>query len=80
MMQIAGQTAVPIINKTQFENFEILVPTNIDEQIEISVILSDMDSEIEELETKLEKYKSIKVGMMSELLTGRIRLIDQEEA
>jgi type I restriction enzyme S subunit len=34
-----------------------------------------MDLEIESLETKKEKYKSIKNGMMQELLTGKIRLV-----
>jgi type I restriction enzyme S subunit len=34
-----------------------------------------MDSEIEALNKKLEKYKKIKQGMMEELLTGRIRLV-----
>ena len=45
------------------------------EQTAIAVILSDMDVEIVTLESKLEKYKQIKQGMMQELLTGRIRLI-----
>lgn len=46
-----------------------------EEQKAIAQILSDMDSEIESLEQKLSKYKTIKQGMMQELLTGRIRLI-----
>lgn len=50
-------------------NFPLL-----DEQIAISNIVNDMDSEIEELEQKLNKYKSIKQGMMQNLLTGKIRL------
>lgn len=70
----ASEQAVPIINKSTFELIEILIP-NINEQKSIEQILSDMDSEIEELEQKLEKYKKIKQGMMQELLTGRIRLI-----
>jgi type I restriction enzyme S subunit len=36
-----------------------------------------MDSEIEALERKLNKYKDIKQGMMQELLTGRIRLLEE---
>ena len=46
----------------------------IEEQIRISTILSDMDSELSALEQKLEKYKKIKLGMMQELLTGKTRL------
>ena len=41
----------------------------------ISAILSDMDTEITQLQEKLSKYQQIKVGMMEELLTGKIRLI-----
>jgi len=39
-----------------------------------------MQVEIENLEKNLNKYKQIKQGMMGELLTGRIRLIDKEDA
>jgi len=45
------------------------------EQPRMATILSDMNAEIVALETKLEKYKQIKQGMMQELLTGRIRLV-----
>lgn len=58
---------------------DLYVPTDINEQDAITKFLSDIDSEIEELENKLEKYKKIKIGMMSELFTGRIRLISKEE-
>lgn len=46
------------------------------EQKDIATILSDMDAEIAGLEDKLSKYKQVKQGMMQELLTGRVRLID----
>jgi len=45
-----------------------------DEQAAISAILSDIDAEIESIETKLAKAKQFKLGMVQELLTGRIRL------
>ncbi len=44
------------------------------EQDAIAEILSNMDSEIEELEKKKEKYLMLKKGMMQKLLTGEIRL------
>ena len=54
----------------------LLVPRiNQEEQRAIANVLSDMDSEIEQLEKKLAKYQQIKQGMMQELLTGRIRLV-----
>lgn len=46
------------------------------EQQAIAQVLSDMDGEIEQLEKKLAKYQEIKQGMMQELLSGRIRLVD----
>lgn len=45
------------------------------EQAAIAIFLSDMDSEIAALESKLAKARKIKQGMMQELLTGRIRLV-----
>jgi len=33
-----------------------------------------MDAEIAQLNNTLEKYKVIKVGMMQQLLTGKIRI------
>jgi type I restriction enzyme S subunit len=35
-----------------------------------------MDTEVTALEDKLSKTREVKVGMMSVLLTGRIRLVD----
>jgi type I restriction enzyme S subunit len=45
------------------------------EQTAIATVLSDMDTEIESLESKLAKASEIKQGMMQELLTGKIRLV-----
>jgi type I restriction enzyme S subunit len=41
----------------------------------IAEILGDMDTEIAALEGKLSKARQVKVGMMSVLLTGRVRLV-----
>ena len=41
----------------------------------IAETLSDMDAEISALEEKLVKARQVKAGMMSELLTGKIRLV-----
>lgn len=46
------------------------------EQIAIAEILSEMDAEIDALDAKLGKVRLVKQGMMQELLTGRIRLIE----
>lgn len=67
-------TKVSGISKTNIAKIQIPVPRN-DEQFSIAQILSDMDTEIEALEQKRDKYKAIKQGMMQKLLTGRIRLV-----
>lgn len=64
------------ISKKDIQVVSIKVPT-LPEQTAIANILSGMDSEIEALERKLNKYKDIKQGMMQELLTGRIRLLEE---
>ena len=66
------------LSKTYFSDAIITVPGK-DEQIAIATILADMEDEIRQLHTKLVKYQSMKSGMMSELLTGRIRLTEKED-
>jgi len=62
------------LSKSNFNKMEVVLPKP-EEQNDIATILSDMDAEIQALETKLEKYKKIKLGMMQNLLTGKIRLV-----
>ena len=45
------------------------------EQTAIAAVLSDMDAEIAALEAQRDKTRTLKQGMMQELLTGRIRLV-----
>lgn len=56
------------------KNYEIALPKP-DEQTSIAGVLSDMDAEIELLEARRDKTRSLKQGMMQELLTGRTRLV-----
>jgi len=67
-------SGVPSLNAKTIENIERGFPS-LSEQTRISNILSDMDAEIAALETKLDKYRKVKLGMMQNLLTGKIRLI-----
>ena len=46
-----------------------------EEQTAIATVLSDMDAELTALETRRDKTRALKQGMMQELLTGRIRLV-----
>jgi type I restriction enzyme S subunit len=50
----------------------------VDEQDAIATVLLDMDVEIAALERRRDKMKQIKQGMMQQLLTGRIRLVNRE--
>lgn len=63
-----------------FESFTFLLPSSFDEQVAISCVLSDLDREIEVLEQKLAKTRQLKQGMMQQLLTGKIRLVAEENA
>lgn len=74
LKQLAGQTAVPIINKQQFSDFVVAVPPTIDEQQRIANALSDVDTLIANLEKLIAKKKNIKQGVMQQLLTGKKRL------
>jgi type I restriction enzyme S subunit len=63
------------VNPSQALTIKVSIPIDKAEQAAIAAVLSDMDAEIAALEVKLAKSRSLKQGMMQELLTGRIRLI-----
>ncbi|NCB44575.1 MAG: restriction endonuclease subunit S [Clostridia bacterium] len=66
------------ISGNELREVKFNIPTSKSEQTAIAAVLFDMDAEIDALTAKLEKARHIKQGMMSELLTGRIRLIKEE--
>jgi len=53
---------------------------SVDEQTAIATVFSDMDAEIAALERRHNKTRAIKHGMMQQLLTGRVRLVEPEVA
>lgn len=70
------QYAIPMkINLGQISEVKIHIPSEQDEIHAIVDIIFDMNSEIQQLKNKIEKYRQLKQSMMSELLTGKIRLI-----
>ena len=71
---LGNGSTVKGIRIEQLKNLSIVLPKK-NEQQAIAQVLSDMDSEIEQLEKKMAKYQQIKQGMMQELLTGRIRVV-----
>lgn len=69
----AGQ---PNISQQIVQCLTVFLPSAIAEQSAIASVLSSMDDEISALEAKKAKYEQIKQGMMQQLLTGKIRLVE----
>lgn len=69
LKRLAGQTAVPIINKSTFEKFTIQKPKeqNTKEQKKIAFCLSSLDEVIEAHSKKLQLLKGHKKGLMQNL-------------
>lgn len=69
--------AIPLkINLNEIAKVKFLCPQNITEQQAIASVLTFMDKEISAIEAKKAKYETIKQGMMQQLLTGKIRLVE----
>jgi type I restriction enzyme S subunit len=64
-----------LVGMSDFKKAIIPYPPTLNEQKAISQILSDLDLDLKQLETKKAKYQDIKQGMMQELLTGKTRLV-----
>jgi len=69
---LAG-SSINNLRPSDVEQMEFGFPQK-NEQTAIATTLSDMDSELATLETRRDKARHLKQGMMQELLTGRIRL------
>ena len=76
LSQLSAGSTINHLYQKDFINFVYQVPKTLEQQIEIANILSDMDAEIDSISAKLTKTHQLKQGMMHELLTGRIRLVD----
>ncbi|WP_211276305.1 restriction endonuclease subunit S, partial [Halopseudomonas pachastrellae] len=61
------------INTKELRALELTIP-DVGEQIAVASTLSDMDAELAALESRRDKARQLKQGMMQELLSGRIRL------
>jgi restriction endonuclease S subunit len=66
-------TAQPKLNKQSCLAIQVHRPP-VPEQHAIGSALSDVDAEISTLQTRIDKVRDIKTGMMQQLLTGRTRL------
>jgi type I restriction enzyme S subunit len=79
LRRLAAGTKVYATNRMHIASVEIQLP-RVEEQTAIATVLSDMDAEIAALERRRDKTRAIKQGMMQQLLTGRVRLVNPESA
>lgn len=73
---MAAGSSVQNLNKEKVANVILNAPVSLEEQTAIASVLTSMDDEISALEAKKAKYEQIKQGMMQQLLTGKIRLVE----
>ncbi|MCC7439209.1 MAG: restriction endonuclease subunit S [Armatimonadetes bacterium] len=70
---LAGEQAVPLVNKSQFAETCVAFPP-LPEQHTIAEALSDMDALLTGLEKLIAKKRALKQAAMQQLLTGTTRL------
>ena len=75
LQQLSAGSTINHLYQKDLVKFDLYVPPTTEEQEAIAGILFDMDLDIYKLEEKLSKYQKIKLGMMDELLTGKVRLV-----
>lgn len=78
-MQFNEASGVPSLNARTIESIVVDCPEP-REQTAIAAVLSDMDTEVSALETRRDKTRELKQGIMQELLTGKTRLVPAEGA
>jgi type I restriction enzyme, S subunit len=71
---LAGEQAVPIVNKRSFGQTKIPIPIKKEEQRAIATALSDVDALLDGLDRLIAKKRDIKQAAMQQLLTGKTRL------
>jgi len=66
-------TNLASINSSQLKMFPVVLP-ELEEQRRIVLMLSSMDTNIEEKQNKLQQTQSLKKSLMQDLLTGKVRV------
>lgn len=72
---MTAKSSVDSVRREMIADMHVPLPP-LDEQIQIASVLTSMDNEISALESKKAKYEQVKQGMMQQLLTGKIRLVE----
>jgi len=73
---LAGNQAVPILNKTDFSNLKFFFPEK-EEQQKIASFLTAIDQRIQLLQKKKAKLEKYKKGVMQQLFSQQIRFKDE---
>lgn len=74
--RILAGSNYPAISTRDVRAIEVPCPPTVAEQIAIASVLFDMDAEIDVLQARHAKTRAIRQGMMQQLLTGRVRLVE----
>ncbi|NOU14488.1 MAG: restriction endonuclease subunit S, partial [Methylococcaceae bacterium] len=74
---LAGEQAVPIINKTTFSKVEIFVPS-LPEQTKIANFLTAVDKKIAQLTQKADLLVRYKKGVMQQIFSQQLRFKDDD--
>ena len=77
-MQNTVKATVDSLRLPTFQTFSFSIPKDVAEQRAIATVLSDMGAEIAALEQRRDKTIAIKQGMMQQLLTGQVRLMESK--
>lgn len=81
VLEYCTGTSYPAITPTALKIVNVRLPESISEQRAIADVLSGMDKEIRLLAEERAKVQCLKLGVMDDLLTGRVRLsLEEEEA
>jgi type I restriction enzyme S subunit len=56
-----------------FESLQILLPP-VEEQLKIATIMDAHDAEISTMNATIGQYRAIKSGLLTDLLTGKVRV------
>lgn len=71
---IATGSTIPTIGLRFFKQYRINVPSNVDEQKQIGLVLLSLDRTIFAMEAEAQKIRQMKGGLMQDLLNGRVRV------
>jgi len=77
LLRLATGTKVYAIQRSHIASIALERPA-VEEQRAIAAVLVDMDAEIAALESRREKVRQVKQGMMQVLLTGKVRLVQDK--